>query len=88
MIKLINDDTVYFVAYIEKTKVVNFIAIFRSIEDNMAFDRTINKNESIFEFFVPIKMKERFLEVMNMFLNINLVISFKEEEIINSSLHE
>jgi hypothetical protein len=87
MKNLIKDESLYFVAQIEKSKVVNFVALLRAVEDNMAFDRTVNKTDSIFEFFVPIGMKDRFLEIMKIFSKMNLVSSFKEDKIQKSSLN-
>ena len=63
----------YYQAKIEKKNVVNLIYLLRSIEDNLCFDRCLKKNDSIFEFFVTNGMNNRFLEIMNFFLKMNLI---------------
>lgn len=78
----------YFRAKIEKEQVVHFVGLFRSIEDHIAFDRIEKPAEHIFEFFVPIEAKNRFIEIMNLLYKKNIILWFKEEDIQKSSLFE
>ena len=77
------NNSFYYQAKIEKQNVVNFIYLLRSIEDNICFDRCLKKNNSIFEFFVTEGMNFRFLEIMNIFLKMNLI-----SELIKKNLDE
>ena len=49
-----------------------FVAIVRSYE-HMMFDRTLDPQASIFEFFVPVDMEDRFLAVMTVLINEGVV---------------
>lgn len=55
--------SVYYQAHIAEKECWFLVAILRSFE-HLAFDRTINKEASIFEFFVPADNERIFLEVM------------------------
>jgi hypothetical protein len=76
----------YFIACIERKKVVTFIALLRSIEDHLVFDRTIDKVNSIFEFFVPIGMVKRFIFIMEIFKKNKIIEYFEEKKIEDSSI--
>jgi hypothetical protein len=78
----------YFRAKIEKEQVVHFVGLFRSIEDHIAFDRIEKPAEHIFEFFVPIEAKNRFIEIMDLFYHTNIITWYKERDIKESSLFE
>lgn len=56
----------YYQAHVPREHCWLLTAIIRSYE-HMAFDRTLNKEESIFEFFVPEGMEPLFLQVMARF---------------------
>jgi hypothetical protein len=77
----------YFTAYISKSSIVRFVSLLRSIEDNCMFDRTFDKTNSYLEFFVPQKMENRFLEIMNIMKSENLVKSFNKKNIFESSIY-
>lgn len=62
----------YYRAHIAKKECTFFVAVFRSF-DHVAFDRTYDKQESIFEFFVPQEMEEKFLKIMEFFINKEVV---------------
>lgn len=55
----------YYQAHIPREKAWFLVAVFRSYE-HLAFDRTIDKERSIFEFFVPVDLEHYFLELMHM----------------------
>ena len=56
----------YYQARIRKRDTWFLVAVLRSFE-HMAFDRTLNKAEGIFEFFVPVAHEPVFLELMRYF---------------------
>lgn len=66
------DYCLYFQATIERKNVWLFTSIIRSFE-HLAFDRTLDKQKSIFEFFVPHGLEGYFLEIMNELSNKGLV---------------
>ena len=53
----------YYQATVKKETAWFFVAILRSFE-HVAFDRTIDKSCSLFEFFVPEAMEKTFLAMM------------------------
>lgn len=59
-----HDYCLYYQAHIVRPQVWFFVAILRSF-DHVAFDRTYNVAESVFEFFVPAAMEPYFLEIMD-----------------------
>ena len=56
----------YYQANIKKEQCWYFVAILKSCT-HVAFDRTIDKHTSLFEFFVPTDMETRFVDFMNDF---------------------
>jgi len=56
----------YYQAKVKRDECWFFVGIMRSME-NMSFDRTLDLPASIFEFFVPPIMEEKFLSVMSYF---------------------
>lgn len=54
---------VYYRAGIVRSQVWFFVAILRSF-DHVAFDRTYDVANSVFEFFVPAKMESYFVEIV------------------------
>jgi hypothetical protein len=56
-----------------------FVAIIKSF-DNMVFDRTIDVETSLFEFFVPASCEEEFLSVMDYFIKEGLVANLRKTE--------
>lgn len=79
-------DCVYYRAKIKKEEIVHFVALFRSIEDGIAFERIENPIENIFEFFVVPGAKDRFQEIMNLFLQLNIIENYYQDILCHSSL--
>jgi hypothetical protein len=67
----------YYQAHVSKIDCWYVTAILRSVE-HLVFDRTIDTNESIFEFYVPAEREQEFLQLMHYFENKNLVSNFKK----------
>lgn len=59
-----NPYCLYYQAHVEKKYCWFLVAILRSFE-HVAFDRTLDKEKSIFEFFVPQDMEPIFLSLMH-----------------------
>jgi 4-hydroxyphenylpyruvate dioxygenase-like putative hemolysin len=53
----------YYQARLNRTKSWFLVAVLRSFE-HLVFDRTLDKEESLFEFFVPNNNEPYFLEIM------------------------
>lgn len=60
------DYCLYFQAHVLEKECWFLVAVLRSFE-HLAFDRTLDKQASIFEFFVPAGNEATFLEVMHFF---------------------
>lgn len=56
----------YYQAHVLKSKTWFFVAILRSFE-HCCFDRTFDKQEGIFEFFIPQHLEPAFLTIMEYF---------------------
>lgn len=56
----------YYQAHVNKSDCLFFVAILRSF-DHLAFDRTLDQPNQIFEFFVPEAMEEKFLKIITFF---------------------
>jgi hypothetical protein len=67
----------YYQAKIDKKLTWFFVATFRSNE-HLAFDRTFDVEQGIFEFFVPQDLEKDFLMVMDSYKDINLVSNLKK----------
>lgn len=67
----------YYQAKVARTKTWFVVAVLRSFE-HMAFDRTLNADECIFEFFVPDSMEPYFLQVMHYFEGEGLISDMKK----------
>lgn len=74
----------YYKAHIVREQAWFFVAIMRSYE-HIAFDRTLDKQESVFEFFVPSDSTSTFLRVMNKLMQQGIVKEMHQEE--NRLLH-
>ena len=68
----------YYQAQVERRRCWFLVAILRSFE-HMCFDRTVDKQNSIFEFFVPADMQSTFLSVMRYFENEGIVSNLTEK---------
>jgi hypothetical protein len=62
----------YYQAHVDRSKVWFFVAILRSYE-HVAFDRTLDTDESLFEFFIPEDCEALFLDLMRYFQNSSIV---------------
>ena len=67
----------YYQAHINRPLCWFFVAVLRSME-HMAFDRTLDKESSLFEFFVPDSTDKFFKEVMEAFHKRGVVLDWKE----------
>lgn len=55
----------YYQAHVTRDRAWNFVALLRSYE-HIAFDRTFDKEQSIFEFFVPSAQEDHFVAIMHL----------------------
>jgi hypothetical protein len=62
----------YYHAQVAKEKVWFFVGALRSFE-HLVFDRTFDKERSIFEFLVPEDLNKYFLDLMEYFINEDIV---------------
>ncbi len=67
----------YYQANIQRELCWYFAAILRSFE-HVCFDRTLDVQESLFEFFVPVDMEDEFLDIMQFFERENVVMNLKK----------
>lgn len=67
----------YYQARVEPSRCWYVTAILRSHE-HMCFDRTLDAEKNILEFFVPSGQEELFLKVMNHFIQKGLVDSLQK----------
>ena len=67
----------YYQARVQKADTWFLVAVLRSFE-HIAFDRTLDKIEGIFEFFVPEAHEHIFLELMDYFLKEHVVFDVKK----------
>lgn len=69
----------YFQAQVNPKDCWFFVATLRSFE-HLAFDRTLDKSTSTFEFLVPELHAELFIKLMNSFSKKGIVSNFKSDE--------
>jgi hypothetical protein len=67
----------YFQAHVARPRVWFFTATLRSFE-HLCFDRTLDKTESLFEFFVPEAQVDQFLGLMDWYQTQKIILSFQE----------
>lgn len=67
----------YYQAHVLKNKVWFLVSALRSF-DHLVFDRTYDKEKSIFEFFIPADLEPYFLDLMHYFEKNGLIFSFQE----------
>jgi hypothetical protein len=67
----------YYQAYVNKSNTWLVVATLRSYE-HVAFDRTLDADTALFEFFVPPSNKELFLALMAHFEKAGLVTHLRE----------
>lgn len=66
----------YYQVNIEKAKGWFFVGILRSFE-NIAFDRTLDKQNALFEIFVPKDCEQEFLDLMQALMDRKIVSNLK-----------
>ncbi len=66
----------YYQVNIEKSKGWFFVGILRSFE-NIAFDRTLDKQSALFEIFVPKDCEQEFLDLMQALMDRKIVSNLK-----------
>lgn len=64
---------VYYQAQVKRPDCWFLVAAIRACE-HLAFDRTVNKQDSIFEFFVPEAMDQEFHRLMDYFIKEEIVV--------------
>lgn len=62
----------YYQALVDKTFCWYVVAILKSYE-HLAFDRTLDTQKNLFEFYVPASREQEFLQLMNYFQQQHLV---------------
>lgn len=67
----------YYQAKVNRSDAWFLVAILKSC-DHMVFDRTIDKAQNIFEFFVPRSLESYFLTIMDYFISHNIVYDLKK----------
>lgn len=67
----------YYQAYVPRATAWLFVGILRSY-DHLVFERTLDKENSIFEFFVPPDFEQYFLELMKNLKAQNLVVDLQK----------
>lgn len=65
-------DSIYYQVTVKKTDCWYFAAILRSFE-HLSFDRTLDKQKSIFEVLVSPGLEHHFLEIMDHFKSIGVI---------------
>lgn len=69
----------YYQAHVNPPQCWYFTSLLRSYE-HMAFDRTVDVENSIFEFFVPELMEEQFLKLMHYFEQEKIISGLQKME--------
>ena len=69
--------SVYFQAVVQRQYCWKFVALLKSFE-HLAFDRTLDNEKSIFEFYVPEELVSDFKYVMKYFEDSGLVKELKQ----------
>lgn len=67
----------YYTANVDRHQSNYFVAIIKAF-DNMVFDRTIDVDQSLFEFFVAPAYEQQFLDVMSLFEKQGLVANLRK----------
>lgn len=69
----------YFLAQIEKREIVKLISVLKSF-DHLCFDRCVDKEQNIFEFFVPASMEKLFTSLMELYQQKGVVKMLRQEK--------
>ena len=67
----------YYQAQVSRRETSYFTALLRSFE-HLTFDRTLDKERGLFEFFVPEGFEDVFCTIMQHFIDAGIVSEFKE----------
>jgi len=67
----------YYQAHVQREKCLYMVAALRSYE-HIAFDRTLDAETSLFEFFVPISTEKYFLTLMDGLQSEGLIYDLKK----------
>ena len=67
----------YYQAHVNRKQTWFLVALLRSHE-HCAFDRTLNKEEDIFEFFVPPDLEPSFVELLTELRYQNIIFNFNK----------
>lgn len=67
----------YYQARVVRKQTWLLVALLRSHE-HLAFDRTLNKENAVFEFFVPSDREEFFIKIMRYLQHENIIYEFNE----------
>lgn len=67
----------YYQVAVNKSKAWFFVGILRSFE-NLAFDRTLDKEKSLFEVFVAPDLEKEFLDVMYLLENRQVITNLRQ----------
>ena len=78
-IKSTNNLCSYYVANVERHNANYFVAVIKAF-DNLVFDRTIDVEQSLFEFFVPEACEAQFLALMDHFAQEGLISNLRKTE--------
>lgn len=68
---------IYYQAAVKRDECWKLTALLRSFE-HVCFDRTVDKEKSVFEFFVPSGMESIFLNIMEHFKLIGLISDLQQ----------
>ncbi|MEX0849325.1 MAG: hypothetical protein WD055_03785 [Candidatus Dependentiae bacterium] len=69
----------YYQAKVEPPQAWFFVGVMRSFE-HLAFDRTLDKEQSVFEFFVPQDTEVHFLDLMSYFEKEKIVSGLSKKD--------
>ena len=69
--------SVYYQAHVERKLSWLLSGVMKSVE-HVAFDRTLDKQKGIVEFFVPVSMEETFLQIMDYLKKEQVVLSLEK----------
>ena len=72
------DYCIYYQAQINKQLTWFFVGCLKS-SDHMAFDRTLDAEQGIFEFFVPIDMENQFVSFLHHFEQLGIVRNIQKK---------
>jgi hypothetical protein len=82
------NNCLYFNAHIPKEQIIYFVALLRSMDDNIVFDRIEDSKSNIFEFFVPEKTEIRFKELMTVLQENGYIDWLEKLNITESSIYK